>query len=487
MKNQRISLLFGLILSLFSTLAPAQAETVSLQDADVELGSGDLFFSGWKLKNYRTTTDRTSPGVSFSDVLHQAQMMQMGFDSNDFLYLSTVRGKFETSGTTKIWSYEDEKVRLQRRFTPAEDGHSIHIILSVRFKTAQAAKYAFVSLVSQNVEDAEKAERSLSYWSQKALTVHPVNTDLKIEQSPQRSDWIAAQSRYFIFTAVAQGEKPEPRALIQPGLTPNSGRISLTYPIVDGAVEIPLRVYFGPKDLGVMRAIETSLDHTVDFGWFTFFAYPLLWVLKFFYGFSGNYGVAIILLTLMVRLLTYPLNYKASKSMKEMSKLQPQIKKLQEKYGNDREGLNREMMLLMRGGGYNPLAGCLPILAQMPVFIALYNVLARSVELYQAPFVLWIHDLSTKDSFYVLPLLVTVTWYLQQRLTPTSAAMDPTQKKILQFMPVIFGVMMVTQASGLSLYFFINAASGIVQQIILNKQLGLTPDANAVTGAAKPA
>jgi YidC/Oxa1 family membrane protein insertase len=200
-----------------------------------------------------------------------------------------------------------------------------------------------------------------------------------------------------------------------------------------------------------------------------------------------NYGVAIILLTLMVRLLTYPLNYKASKSMKEMSKLQPQIKKLQEKYGNDREGLNREMMLLMRGGGYNPLAGCLPILAQMPVFIALYNVLARSVELYQAPFVLWIHDLSSKDSFYVLPILVTVTWYLQQRLTPTSAAMDPTQKKILQFMPVVFGVMMVTQASGLSLYFFINAASGIVQQIILNKQLGLTPDANAVTGVTKPA
>jgi YidC/Oxa1 family membrane protein insertase len=109
------------------------------------------------------------------------------------------------------------------------------------------------------------------------------------------------------------------------------------------------------------------------------------------------------------------------------------------------------------------------------------------VELYQAPFVLWIHDLSSKDSFYVLPILVTVTWYLQQRLTPTSAAMDPTQKKILQFMPVVFGVMMVTQASGLSLYFFINAASGIVQQIILNKQLGLTPDANAVTGVTKPA
>lgn len=487
MRNSGISLFFGLVLSALSALSSAQAQTIALQDADVELGSGDLFFSSWKLKNYRTTRESAAPAVSFSDVLHQAQMMQLGFDSNDFLYLSTVRGKLESQGASKTWNYEDEKVRLQRKFTPAEDGRSLDVILAVRFKTPNAAKYAFVSLVSQNVDDSENAERVLSYWSQKAMTAHPVNADLKIEQSPQRSDWIAAQSRYFIFAAVAQGPNPEPRALLQPGLTPNSGRVSLTYPIVDGAVEIPLRVYFGPKDLGIMRSIETTLDHTVDFGWFTFFAYPLLWVLKFFYSFSGNYGVAIILLTLVVRILTYPLNYKASKSMKEMSKLQPQIKKLQEKYGNDREALNREMMLLMRGGGYNPLAGCLPILAQMPVFIALYNVLARSVELYQAPFMLWIHDLSAKDPYYVLPLLVTVTWYLQQRLTPTSASMDPTQKKILQFMPVAFGVMMVTQASGLSLYFFINAASGIVQQIILNKQLGLTPDANAVTGVTKPA
>jgi YidC/Oxa1 family membrane protein insertase len=485
MKISATPLFFALILS--SLCVSAQAQTLTLQNAEVEIGAGDLFFSGWKLRNYRTTIDHSAPGVSFSDVLHQSQMMQLGFDSSDFLYLSTVRGTLESQTTGVVWSYEDDKVRLQRKFTPAEDGNSLNVLLTIRFKTPQSSKYAFVSLVSKNPNDPDHAARALKYWSQKTLVAHAVNADLKIEQSPQRADWIAATSRYFIFTAVAQGQNPEPRALTQPGLTPDSGRISLTYPITDGAVEIPLKVYFGPKDLGVMRAIETSLDHTVDFGWFTFFAYPLLWVLKFFYSFSGNYGVAIILLTLVVRLLTYPLNYKASKSMKEMAKLQPQIKKLQDKYGSDREALNREMMLLMRGGGYNPLAGCLPILAQMPVFIALYNVLALSVELYQAPFAFWIHDLSAKDSFYVLPLLVTVTWYLQQRLTPTSASMDPTQKKILQFMPIIFGVMMVTQASGLSLYFFINAASGIVQQIILNKQLGLTPDASAVTGAAKPA
>ncbi len=168
--------------------------------------------------------------------------------------------------------------------------------------------------------------------------------------------------------------------------------------------------------------------------------------------------------------------------MQKMAKLQPEIERLKKKHGDNKEALNRDMMQLMRTGGYNPLAGCLPILAQMPVFIALYNVLYHSVELYRAPLGLWIHDLSVKDPFYILPALVTLTWWLQQKLTPTSATMDATQKKIMQFMPILFGVMMVSQASGLSLYFLINAIAGIAQQHYLNRKLGMVPNAT-VSGA----
>ena len=232
-----------------------------------------------------------------------------------------------------------------------------------------------------------------------------------------------------------------------------------------------MKVFFGAKELALLHEVEPTLDHTVDFGWFTVFAYPLLKIMKWFYQFFQNYGVAIILLTVLVKILTYPLTYKSMKSMKEMAKLQPRIKAIQEKYKNDRESLNREMLNLMRSHGYNPMAGCWPILVQMPVFFALYRVLYSSVELYQAPFAFWIHDLSIKDPYYVMPVLVSLTWYVQQKLSPQTIT-DPVQQKVMQFMPIIFGLFMITLPAGLGLYFFVNAALSIVQQLILNKKLG---------------
>jgi YidC/Oxa1 family membrane protein insertase len=163
------------------------------------------------------------------------------------------------------------------------------------------------------------------------------------------------------------------------------------------------------------------------------------------------------------------------KSMKQVAKVQPQIQKLKEKYKDKPEEMNKEMLKLMRTQGYNPVAGCLPILIQMPVFFALYRVLYQSFELYQAPFFGWIHDLSLKDPFYVTPLLLVVTMYFQQKLTPVSATMDPMQQKMMQFMPVVFGLMMLTLPSGLTIYMLTNALASIVLQIYLNKKLDLVP------------
>jgi YidC/Oxa1 family membrane protein insertase len=216
------------------------------------------------------------------------------------------------------------------------------------------------------------------------------------------------------------------------------------------------------------------LDHTVDFGFFTFIGYWLLKTLNFFYNITKNYGVSIILLTLVLKILTFPLTYKSMKNMKQMQRVQPMIQKLREKYKDNPQQLNLEMMQLMKSQGYNPVAGCLPILIQIPIFFALYKVLYASIELYQAPFMMWIRDLSVKDPVYVTPILLTAVMYLQQKLTPTQTT-DPLQAKMIQFMPVIFGIFMISLPSGLTLYMLTNAVAGVFQQIFLNKKLELAP------------
>jgi YidC/Oxa1 family membrane protein insertase len=232
--------------------------------------------------------------------------------------------------------------------------------------------------------------------------------------------------------------------------------------------------------MNALHAVEPTLDFTIDFGWFTFFAYPILRVMKWINAGVGNWGLAIILLTLLIKALTFPLTYKSTKSMKKIANLQPQMNALREKHKNDKEALNREMIVFMKTQGYNPVAGCLPILIQMPVFFALYRVLYSSIELYQAPFFGWIHDLSLKDPLYITPVILTGVMWLQQKLTPNTAT-DPTQAKMLQYMPLFFGLMMLNLPAGLTIYMLVNAAASVAQQKYINKKLATAP-----VGAANP-
>ena len=168
--------------------------------------------------------------------------------------------------------------------------------------------------------------------------------------------------------------------------------------------------------------------------------------------------------------------------MKDMARLQPQLAKIREKYKDDKEALNREMLSLMKTHGYNPAAGCLPMIIQMPIFFALYRVLYSSIELFHAPFAFWIQDLSGRDPYYVTPVLLAGTMFLQQKLSPQTAT-DPAQQKMMQFMPLIFGFMMLNLPSGLTLYMLVNALSSIVQQLILNKKLDVKRGPTAVATA----
>ncbi len=227
--------------------------------------------------------------------------------------------------------------------------------------------------------------------------------------------------------------------------------------------------YAGPKDQDRLEAIAPGLDLTVDYGWLTFIAKPIFHLLQWIHSYLGNWGWSIIMLTVMIKLVFYKLSETSYRSMANMRRLTPKINNLKERYGTDKQRLNAAMMELYKKEKINPLGGCLPILVQIPVFIALYWVLLESVELRQAPFMFWIHDLSTKDPFYVLPLLMGVSMFIQQRLNP--APPDPIQAKIMMSLPIVFTVFFLFFPAGLVLYWVVNNVLSIAQQWVITRRI----------------
>ena len=240
-----------------------------------------------------------------------------------------------------------------------------------------------------------------------------------------------------------------------------------------GAQRYDYLVYFGPKKLSLLKELGHDLERSVNFGWFDFLARPALYLLNFFHGMVGNYGIAIIMVTILIKIAFWPLTHKGLKSMKVMQKIQPKMAKLREKFKDDRQRQQQEMLKLYQTYKVNPLGGCLPMLLQIPVFFALYKVLLQSIELRHAPFMLWINDLSAPDRLWigfdipflggipVLTLLMGASMFIQQKMTPIT---DPLQAKIMLFLPVVFTFLFLNFASGLVLYWFINNVLTIAQQ-----------------------
>jgi YidC/Oxa1 family membrane protein insertase len=244
--------------------------------------------------------------------------------------------------------------------------------------------------------------------------------------------------------------------------------------------KISYALYFGPRDTKILEPLGMELDKAVNFGFFDIIAKPLLWVLRFFNGFFHNYGWSIILLTILIKIIFWPLTHKSYKSMKDMQKIQPKIAKLREKYKDNREKLNQETMALYKTYKVNPMGGCLPMVIQIPVFFALYSLLGYAIELRHAPFLLWINDLSAPDRLSigmqipyvgdgipVLTLFMGASMFIQQKMTPTTG--DPAQAKMMLFLPVIFTFMFINFAAGLVLYWLINNILSIGQQYYINK------------------
>jgi YidC/Oxa1 family membrane protein insertase len=232
--------------------------------------------------------------------------------------------------------------------------------------------------------------------------------------------------------------------------------------------------YFGPKQVGLLEEFSHDLGENVDFGWFGVISRPMLWVLVKLHGYTGNYGIAIILLTLMMKILTFPLTQKSYVSMQQVKKLKPEIDALQKKYGHDRATLGQKQMELYKEKGINPLAGCFPVLVQMPIWFALYRTLSQAVELYQQPFAMGIVDLTRPDlllpfGISLLPLIVGALMLGQTFLQPPPDD-QPQMKYMMWFMPFMFTFLMLGMASGLSIYMITNSLLTMAQQFYIKKK-----------------
>jgi YidC/Oxa1 family membrane protein insertase len=238
------------------------------------------------------------------------------------------------------------------------------------------------------------------------------------------------------------------------------------------------RMFVGPKDLALLQKVQPSLEALINFGWFGVIGKPLLFALQWLNRYISNWGWDIVVLTLVINIAVFPLKMKSWRSMQAMQKLAPEMRQIQDKYKKysmtdpRKKGMQDEMAELYQRHGINPLAqmgGCLPMLLQMPIWYALWRVLTGAIELRHAPFVFWIHDLSAKDPYYVLPIAMAITMYLMTKMTPQSAAVDPAQQKMLSFMPLMFAAIFFTYASGLNLYMFTSNVVGVGQQYYLNR------------------
>jgi YidC/Oxa1 family membrane protein insertase len=283
--------------------------------------------------------------------------------------------------------------------------------------------------------------------------------------------WVALQDKYFLSVLMPQGAnaawaKKEGEKLVSAGVR---------MPRSSGGSTTAFQLYAGPKEYDTLRSLNIGLEETIDFGWFIFgswsvvkaVAKPIFYVLRFINEYTHNYGVTIILLTMGIKLLFVPLQFKSYKSMKQMQMIQPKVLALQQKFKDDRDKLNKELIKLYRDHKVNPVGGCLPMVLQMPVFVALFNILYMTIDLRQAPFLGWITDLSVQDPYYVLPIIMGATMVIQQKITPTT--MDPTQAKIMLVLPVFMTFLFINFPAGLVLYWLTNNMLTIGQQVLTDR------------------
>ncbi|MDH3321251.1 MAG: membrane protein insertase YidC [Betaproteobacteria bacterium] len=356
--------------------------------------------------------------------------------------------------------------------------HRNNYLIDVAFElknagSATLATYAYYQVVRDDEPPAGQNRMMYVYTGPVYYTMerafHKIDySDVekdKADLPKEASDgWIGMMQHYFVSVWLPPDKTPrEYYARKLPDGNYAAGVILATPQVAPGeSARISVRLFSGPEEQSRLKKAAPGLDLVVDYGWLAIIAWPLFAVLEFFHRWSGNWGVAIILLTILIKLLFFPLSAASYKSMAKMKLVTPRLTKLREMYGNDRAKMNQAMMELYKTEKINPLGGCFPILVQIPVFIALYWVLLAAIELRHAPFILWIKDLSAQDPYYVLPILMAASMVLQTRMNPVPP--DPVQAKVMKFMPFVFSVFFFFFPAGLVLYWLVNNILSIAQQ-----------------------
>ncbi len=387
-----------------------------------------------------------------------------------------------------IW-LSPEGIEIEKSFLFSPDTYAIGLTVTIRNRSARAVQES----VTLSLKDIAPPEDSNYGFEGPSALLNDSLEQIKLKSLKDKTvytgklRWLALESRYFMSAVLpaASEDASMNLSLSADGKILESRYIRPLASIQPGGQSVSeFTLFFGPKSLNVLRQLNNSLEKAINFGMFDILAKPCLWLMNYLYGFIPNYGVAIIILTLLVKLVLWPLGNKSYKSMNDMKKLQPYMTEIREKYKDDKAKMNQEIMNLYKTYKINPMGGCLPMIVQIPVFFALYRMLYEAIELRHAPFFGWINDLSAPDRLFqfgfsipfmqppygipVLTLIMGGTMFLQQKMSPPPG--DPAQAKMMMFMPLIFTVIFINFSSGLVLYWLINNILSIAQQYYISKK-----------------
>ena len=457
----------------------------------------------FQLKQYRLTTDKDSPPV---ELVYMPEESSADFFSVDF------KGQVPTGSGTVFYNTSDDSIQLYPESLPHEltfnsagnGGNRIvqtYLFYPDRYEIehtvtlTNTTQSLITGSIRASIQNAIPIRDNKSYsFAGISLLLDGILEKIKPKKMTEGKQlsgqitWIAYQNGYFLSAMI-------PSTLTEGnfyGSLPTQDIIKASFiasPVTLNpfdSISSDLTLYMGPRDMDTLKMVDKKLDLVIDFGWswFDYIAKALYHSLRFFYGYVHNYGVAIIILTILVKILFWPLTHKSYKSMKEMQKIQPLMTKIRDKYKNDKQMMNKEMMGLYKTYKVNPMGGCLPMIVQIPVFIALFRILGDSIELRHAPFMLWIKDLSAPDRLLhfpfqipfmtspcgipVLTILMGASMLIQQKMSPPPG--DPAQAKVMMLMPIIFTVIFINFPSGLVLYWLVSNIISIGQQYRIKKR-----------------
>lgn len=374
----------------------------------------------------------------------------------------------------------EDGVNITKRYQLARDSYEIGVRYLIENTSENAWQANFTGKIVRDQAPDPTSQASMGIKAYLGMVVSTPEDpyekydfdDLTEERINQQvtNGWLAFLQHYFLTAWIPEQDQP---AQFQTTRRDQLHVMGFVYPATTVApgdtAEVGATAYVGPKIIDRLENLAPNLDRTVDFGWLFFISLPLFYVLQWFHGLVGNWGVSIILLTVLVKGVFFHLSATSYRSMAKMRAAAPHLTRLKELYGDDRQRMSQEMMALYKREKINPLGGCLPILVQMPVFISLYWVLFESVQLRHAPFMLWINDLSQMDPYFILPILMGASMFIQMQLNPTPP--DPMQAKLMKAMPLVFTVFFLWFPAGLVLYWLTNNVLSIAQQWYITRKI----------------